>query len=247
MRRWATALLVVVAGCGGFSAQPPASGPIVVFAAASLSEAFHEVGVAFQKRNPGDVQFNFAGSQALVAQVSQGAPVDVFASADQVNMQRLVDSGSVLEPPRIFAANQLQIVVPAGNPKSIRSLADLADPAKLVVLCAPAVPCGNYSAQALARAGVKVAARSQEQDVKAVVTRVALREADAGIAYVTDVRAAGSRVQGVDIPAEQNVAATYPIAVVRTGSNPGRGRSFVDFVLSSEGQSILGRYGFAKP
>lgn len=253
MRRVAlAALCLITCGCGGLAAAPastdPASGALDVFAAASLTSAFNEAGAAFHAAHPkASVRFNFAGSAALAAQIDEGAPADVFASADAPNMQKVVAGGATLSVPRTFATNRLEIVVAAGNPRGIRGLADLANPALVVVLCAPAVPCGNYAGQALAAAGVKVAARSQEQDVNAVVTKVALGEADAGIVYVTDVRAGGSRVQGVEIPDSQNVVASYPVAALRGGSNARGGQAFVDFLLSAAGQGILGRYGFAKP
>lgn len=174
----------------------------------------------------------------------EGAPADVFASADQANMQKVVDAGSVSST-AVFASNRLQIVVGPGNPKGIRSLADLARPGLVVVLCAPAVPCGAYGAQALGRAGVTVHPASQEQDVKAVVSKVQLGEADAGIVYQTDVRAAGAAVQGVDIPADQNVPVEYPIAVLKR-ADPAAAR-FVDFVRSPAGQRILGGFGFGPP
>lgn len=243
---------VLVAACGGSPARTaPADsvgGTISVFAAASLTAAFNDEGRAFQAEHPtAPVQFNFAGSAALAAQILQGAPADVFASADLPNMQRVVDAGAAAGSPRTFASNRLQIVVAPGNPKGVKGLADLAKPGLVVVLCAPQVPCGSYAGQALARAGVKVTARSQEQDVNAVVSKIALGEADAGIVYVTDVRAAGARVQGVDIADEQNVVATYPVASLKAGPNSSGARAFIDFLLSDRGQGILAGYGFEKP
>lgn len=244
---------LAVTACGGVAARPAASpsavsGTINVFAAASLTDAFKEIGASFQKANPAaTVQLNFGGSAALVTQITQGAPADVFASADQPNMQKAADAGVLVGPPQVFAGNRLQIVVPAGNPKGIRGLADLANPSLAVVLCAPAVPCGNYAGQALAKAGVKVTAKSQEQDVKSVISKVSLGEADAGIVYVTDVKAAGSRVQAIDIPDDQNVPATYPVAVVKDGPNTAGGKAFVDYLLGATAQATLVRYGFTKP
>jgi molybdate transport system substrate-binding protein len=148
---------------------------------------------------------------------------------------------------RTFAANRLAIVVQPGNPKGITGLSGLARPGLVVVLCAPAVPCGAYAQQALSKAGVTVSPRSQEQDVKGVVTKVSLGEADAGIAYITDVSAAGAGVQGVDIPDAQNVLASYPIAVVKGGPNRAAARAFVDLVLSADGQAILTRHDFSRP
>lgn len=253
-RLFAAALLVAtvtvaVTACGGAGAAPASpgvSGQVDVFAAASLTAAFQEIGAGFEKANPGATTvFNFGGSSSLAGQVLQGAPADVFASADEANLVRVVDGGAASGPVRPFAANRLVIVVPAGNPKGIRGLTDLAAPGLTVVLCAPAVPCGAYAQQALARAGARVTPRSQEQDVKAVVTRVGLGEADAGIAYATDVRAAGGRVQGVEIPAAQNIVAVYPVVALR-GPHQAAGRAFTDYLLGAPAQQVLARHGFAK-
>jgi len=222
------------------------TGAVTVFAAASLAAAFQSIGSAVggANRRP---EFSFAGSSTLVAQIQQGAPADVFASADLPNMQKLVDGGLVGGSPRVFAINRLQIVVAAGNPKRITSLADLGRPGLVVVLCAPAVPCGRYAGQALQRAGVSVVPASQETDVKAVVSKVALGEADAGIVYVTDVKAGGVSVQGIVIPDNQNVVARYPIAVMKSAHDGPAAQAFVDFVLSPEGQRILDSFGFGGP
>jgi molybdate transport system substrate-binding protein len=214
------------------------SGTVTVLAAASLSAAFRMMARAFEEAHPGvKVELNFAGSQTLVQQIQQGAPADVFASADETNMQKLVASGEVAGAPQLFAHNALQIVVPAGNPKHIAGLADLAKPGLTIALCGPTVPCGRYAGEAFGRAGLAVPAASQELDVKAVVTKVALGEADAGIVYVTDVRAAGSKVEGVAIPKTSSVVAHYPITVLKSAQN-------VALVLSPEGQQVLATFGF---
>jgi molybdate transport system substrate-binding protein len=200
---------------------------------------------AFEKAHPGvAVELNFAGSQTLVQQIQEGAPADVFASADETNMQKLVASGEIAGTPQLFAHNALQIVVAAGNPKHIGGLADLAKPGLTITLCGPTVPCGRYAGEAFGKAVLAVPAASQELDVKAVVTKVALGEADAGIVYVTDVRAAGSTVEGVDIPAASNVVARYPIAPLKSAPNPATAAAFVAFVLSPEGQKGLATFGF---
>jgi molybdate transport system substrate-binding protein len=246
---------VCLLSCG--STPGPAVGPtatpdtvlgaINVFGAASLTAAFKDEGTAFQVKHPNaSVTFNFAGSASLVTAINNGAPADVFASADQPNMDKVVNAGNTTSLPANFATNKLQVVVPAGNPKGIKGLADLANPGTIVILCAPAVPCGNYANQALAKAGVKVTPKSQEQDVNAVVSKVSIGEADAGIVYVTDVKAAGTKVQGVDIPDAQNVIASYPMATIKGGANPRGGAAFIDFVLSAPGQAILASYGFSK-
>jgi molybdate transport system substrate-binding protein len=221
---------------------------VTVFAAASLTAALQSMGSAVGGANPRlQAEFNFAGSSTLVAQIREGAPADVFASADQPNMQKLADGGLLSGSPRVFATNRLEIVVPAGNPKGITGLRDLARPGLTVVLCGPAVPCGRYASEALQGAGVGVVPASQETDVKAVVSKVALGEADAGIVYVTDVKSGGVKVQGIVIPTNQNVVAAYPIAVVKATHNRGAAQAFVDFVLSPEGQRILASFGFGAP
>lgn len=251
--RVVAALLITVAvglvgACGPTTpVDPNASAPngtITVFAASSLSAAFTAIGADFQRIHPGTVvKFSFAGSSTLAAQIQQGAIGDVFASADQSNMQKLVEAGLTAEAPTVFAHNDLEIVVGKGNPKHITSLADLARSGLLVVLCAPAVPCGHYAGQALQKAGVTVTPASQEVDVKAVLSKVALGEADAGIVYVTDVKAAGSGVEGVVIPPALNVVADYPIAVLKDSQNSALARAFIGYVLGA-GRQTVARYGF---
>jgi molybdate transport system substrate-binding protein len=242
----AMAAPLLLAGCGGGGGSGGGSpAEIKVFAAASLTAAFNELGPRFTAANGGTrVTFNFAGSQALATQVRQGAPADVFAAADTANMDKVKD---LVGDPRVFASNLLQIVVEQGNPRGVKGLEDLARPDLKVVLAAPDVPVGKYGQQALDQAGVAVKPVSQEDNVKAVVTKVSLGEADAGIVYVTDVTAGGDRVEGVDIPAEQNVVATYPIATVKASTAQDRAQAFVDLVRSAEGQQVLGRYGFRPP
>jgi molybdate transport system substrate-binding protein len=247
--RLAAALAVaalVLAGCGGDDDSGAATpGEIKVFAAASLTAAFTELGQRFTAANGGgEVTFNFAGSQALATQLRQGAPADVFAPADLANMDKVTD---LVGTPRNFASNQLQIVVEQGNPRNIGGLDDLANPDLKVVLAAPEVPAGRYAAEALGKAGVTVEPVSEEDNVKAVVTKVSLGEADAGIVYVTDVTAGGDKVEGVDIPEDQNVLATYPIATVPESTSPDQAQAFMDLVLSAEGQQVLRANGFLPP
>lgn len=223
---------------------PSLGGTVTVFAAASLTDAFEEVGSAFEAANPGvTVEFNFAGSSALREQVLAGAPADVFASANRSNMVQLVDGGEATGP-MDFVANQLQIAVPAGNPADVAGLADFAAGDLLIGLCAEEVPCGQFGRQALARAGVTPAIDTNEPDVRALLTKVEAGELDAAIVYRTDVLSAGDAVQGIDIPAVQNVVATYPAAVLTGAANAEGAEAFVAFVLSPEGQEILGSYGF---
>jgi molybdate transport system substrate-binding protein len=229
-------------------AEPTASDDLLVFAAASLTDSYTELGRAFEADHPGtNLTFNFGSSSDLVNQVLQGARADVVASADEANMAKLTEAGATAGPPQVFATNTLQIIVEPGNPKRITELADLAQPDLLYVTAAPGVPIGRYSQQVLAAAGVTVSPVSLEENVKGIVTKVVLGEADAGIVYVTDVRAAGDAAQGVPIAANLNLIAAYPIAVPTTAANPARAQAFVDFVLSPPGQEILTGYGFTAP
>jgi len=244
----AAALLLAACGGGddgGGSSDTAAPAELKVFAAASLTAAFTELGRQYAAANGGDtVTFNFAGSQALATQIQQGAPADVFASADTTSMDKVKD---LVGTPQSFASNLLQIVVEKGNPKGVKTLDDLAGPDLKVVLAAEEVPAGRYARQILDKAGVSVTPVSQEDNVKAVVTKVSLGEADAGIVYVTDVTAGGNKVEGVDIPHGQNVTATYPIATVTAGKDQLGAQAFMDLVLSDEGQQVLRRYGFRPP
>jgi molybdate transport system substrate-binding protein len=256
-RRFApAAAFVVIVACGG-AARPTASfepretrpvGTITVFAASSLTDAFKRIGEELTQQDPGtDVVFNFGSSSTLATQIVNGAPADLFASADDTNMQKIVDATLTDGAPEFFAGNRLQIAVAAGNPKRIAGLADLAKPGLVVVLAAPTVPAGKYAADALQKAGITVAPASHEIDVRAVLNKVVLGEADAGIVYVTDVRSAGPRVSGVDIPEQQQVVARYPIAVVKDAGNPRLAKAFVAYVLSVEGQRLLAEFGFSRP
>lgn len=249
MRRLAVTCFAVVAlcACGSSStpASPALSGTLNVFAAASLTDSFNALGASFHTANPGvTVRFNFAGSPTLVTQIENGAPADVFASADTTNMDKLRTDGLTASSPVVFAHNQLEIVVAAGNPKGIHGLADLAKPGVIYISAGPTVPAGKYATQILAKAGVMVTPKSLETDVKSVVGKIELGEADAGIVYTTDVQAAGSKVSGVDIPAAYNVVATYPIAQVKGGANLAAARAFIEFVTSAGGQSKLQDFGF---
>ena len=218
-------------------------------AAASLTEAFTKLGTDFQKANPGTtVTFNFAASSALVTQIQGGAPADVFASADGTNMQKLVSGGQVAAEPTVFAANKLTIVVKKGNPKHVKSLADLAN-LDVVSLCADAVPCGKYAAQALAGAGVTIAPDkiTKGADVKATLAAVSTGDADAAIVYTTDAEAAGTSVQSVAIPAWLNVYAIYPIAPIAASQNADLANAFVQYTVSPAGQKTLQSFGFLPP
>lgn len=250
--RWAIALLgsaalLVTASCG--ERQAPVQDPdasITVFAAASLTAAFQEIGAAYTAAHPKtEVTLSFGASSELVAQINQGAPADVFASADEKNMGKL-EPGSVGEPAD-FATNRLEIIVAPGNPKRILGLADLGRSDVVFVSASSEVPIGRYAQQALDAAGVSATPKSLEASVKGIVSKVVLGEADAGIVYVTDVLAAGSKAQGVEIPAAVNVVATYPIAVPASAKHSDSAGRFVAFVLSAAGKQILAKYGFGTP
>jgi molybdate transport system substrate-binding protein len=242
-------LVVGAASCGspGGSASSPARRTLQVFAASSLTEAFGALGEAFESAHPGvDVRFNFAASSALAQQITEGAPADVFVSADEPNMAKVVDGGDVVGSPVVVARNRLSIVVEKGNPKGIASLRDLAHAGTVVVLCAPEVPCGRYAAAALSKAGVTVKPASLEENVKAVVTKVSLGEADAGIVYVTDVKASSKDVDGVaiDIAGAADLHAVYPAAVVRPDGDRALAREWLTFLRSPGAQRTLARFGF---
>ena len=223
----------------------PVTGSLTVFAAASLSAAFTDMANDFEKANRGvKVTLNFAGSSTLVAQIQNGAPADVVASADTANMDKLSNAKLLDGAPVLFTRNTLEIVVPKGNPLRVKGLADLARPEVFVGLGAPGVPAGDYARQILARAGVDVKPKSLETNVKSIVNKAALREFDAGIVYVTDVDIDDFRTDGVVIPAEQNIIATYPIAAVAGNLHRAAATAFMDFILSVAGQSILAKYKF---
>jgi molybdate transport system substrate-binding protein len=220
--------------CG--AAPPP---PLTVFAAASLQPPFDQVA----RHIPVNATFNYAGTQTLTSQLTQGAQADVFASADSVHMRTVQDAGLLAGAPQVFAHNHLEIAVAKGNPKGIHALSDLARSGLVVVLADPAVPAGKYAQQALTRAGVKVKPASLELQVTAVLSKVALGEADAGIVYVSDIVTSGT-VDGVTIPDSQNVIADYYIASLKGASHGATADRFIAFVLSAPGQSILAAAGF---
>lgn len=223
----------------------PLTGSINVFAATSLTASFTDIAAAFEKAHPGvKVTLNFAGSSTLVAQIGNGAPADVFASADPANMDKLVDAKSIDGSPLIFTRNKLMIVIGKGNPLRIKTLADLARPEVFVALGAPGVPVGDYSRQILAKAGVTVTPKTLESNVAAIVNKAALREIDAGIVYVTDVAIDDYRVDGIAIPDEQNVVATYPIGAVTGSENRTTAAGFVSFTQGAQAQTILAKYKF---
>jgi molybdate transport system substrate-binding protein len=227
------------------SASQKVSGTVVVFAAASLKDAFDQIGKQFEQANPGvSVKFNYAGSSSLATQIKQAAPADVFASADTTNMDTVTNDNLASGDAKIFASNNLEIMVAAGNPKHIKSVADLANSDVKVAVCASDVPCGKYTQEVFKKAGVTVNPVSEETSVSSVVTKVTLGEADAGVVYTTDVKAAGDKAAGVAIPADQNVTAQYPIVTLKDAPNKDGASAFMNYVLSSAGQKVLESFGF---
>jgi molybdate transport system substrate-binding protein len=248
-------LLFLLSACTGRTGEERAV-ELTVFAAASLADAFTELGVAFTEQNPQvNVVFNFAGSSQLAAQISEGAVVDVFASANRAQMAAAVNNGRIAAGSDLpFVSNRLTLIVPADNPAAIAVLEDLAQPGIWLILAVPGVPVRQYTDEIVAEMGNEFAAAfyhnlaSEEANVRQVAAKVALGEADAGIVYTSDVTPdLASRVQQIEIPAAQNVIATYPIAPLIDAPQPELARQFIEFTLSSAGQAVLSRWGFGPP
>lgn len=229
--------LVVVAGCGGSSSggSSTVGSNVTVFAASSLTNAFGDIGKSYKSDGGGTATFSFAGSQELVQQIQNGAPADVIATADTTTIGQVANQ--LVSPAKTFARNTLVIVTAPGNPKHITTLADLANPSLKVVLADPSVPAGKYAAQALRDAHVTVHPKSLELDVRSVLTKVEVGEADAGIVYVTDAKTAGATVASVPVPSS-------PVAEYEIGALDNQGKAFVQQVLSGSGQAVLKGYGF---
>ncbi|MEI7544693.1 MAG: molybdate ABC transporter substrate-binding protein [Mycobacteriaceae bacterium] len=244
----AVLLIGTVAGCGSSEQPAIGTGKLTVFAAASLKKAFTEIGERFTTDNPGsDVEFSFAGSADLVTQLTQGAPADVFASADAKNMGRVDQAGLLAGAAVNFASNTLTIVVAPGNPKKIASFQDLTQPGLSVVICARQVPCGSATQKVEQAIGVTLNPVSEESQVTDVLNKVLTGQADAGVVYATDAQAAGNTVTAVAFPESAGAVNTYPIAVLKQAHDPELARRFVDLVTGDAGQKILSSAGFAKP
>lgn len=264
MKKPFIAALVVagILGVSGCSSVPPASpasathsaaeaklsGTIIVFGAASLTATFTTLAAEFERANPGvTVQTTFNGSSVLVAQIQGGAPADVFASADSANMARLSTAGLTASVPAPFATNVLEIAVPVGNPAKIKTIADLAKPGVKTVVCAPAVPCGAATAVIEKATGVTISPVSQELAVTGVLSKVETGEADAGLVYVTDIKGAAGKVDGIMFAASAMAVNTYPIAALKSSQNPRTAAAFIAFVASPAGQRVLHSAGFGQP
>ena len=247
-----------IAGCGGGgadegggtpassgSAAASVSGEITVFAAASLTESFTQIGKDFEALNSeAKVTFNFAGSSALATQINQGAPADVFASAAPANMKTVTDAGNADGTPTTFVKNQLVIAVPKGNPKGVTGLADLTGSGVKVALCAEQVPCGAAAKKALETAAAKVTPVTLEQDVKAALSKVKLGEVDAALVYRTDAKAATADVDGTEFPESASAINDYPIVALKDAPNKAGAQAFLAFVLSDKGRATLTQAGF---
>jgi molybdate transport system substrate-binding protein len=224
------------------------SGTVTVFAAASLKATFAKIASEFEAANPGTtVTLNFAGSSDLVTQITQGAPADVFASADTKNMAKLADAKLIDGTAGNFATNVLQIAVPQANPASVSSFADLAKPGVKVVVCAPQVPCGSATGMVEKAAGTTLKPVSEESSVTDVLGKVTSGEADAGLVYVTDVRTAGDKVKGIPFSESDQAVNTYPIATVGSSKNKELAKAFIAMVTGSEGKKVLNDAGFGTP
>ncbi|RKT31460.1 molybdate transport system substrate-binding protein [Microbacterium sp. AG1240] len=245
------AALTLTACAGGNAPTNTAKteGSITVFAAASLTATFTELAAEFEAANPGTtVQLTFAGSSDLVTQITEGAPADVFASADEKNMTKLTDAALIdADAPVDFATNVLEIAVPPGNPAGVTTLADLADPAVKTVICAAQVPCGAATAAIEQATGSDIVPVSEESSVTDVLGKVVSGEADAGLVYVTDVISAGDAVEGIEFAESSEAVNTYPIAVVKDSARPDVAAAFVAFVTGSVGEDVLSAAGFGKP
>ncbi len=253
----ALSIAALVAGCSSSPSTPAAedsdaptgiTGDLTVYAAASLRPTFTDLGAQFEEEHPSTtVTFNFAGSSSLVTQLTQGAPADVFASANVENMTKAVDAGVISGEPVNFATNVLTIVTPPENPRGITGFADLARPGTQVVVCAPQVPCGSATEKIEQSTGVTLTPVSEESNVTDVLGKVTSGQADAGLVYVTDAADAGDSVTEIPFPESEGAVNTYPIAMLSDSANPAAAREFIDFVTGPQGQEVLAAAGFAAP
>jgi molybdate transport system substrate-binding protein len=242
------------AAAGSSSSSAPSSsadtptGTVTVFAAASLTGTFTQLGKDFEAAHPGvTVKFDFGGSDTLAASIVSGAPADVFAAASTTTMGTVAKAGDAAGAPTVFAKNQLEIAVPPGDPKGVKTLSDLTKPGLKLALCASTVPCGAAAAKAEAAGNVKLKPVTLETDVKSALTKVELGEVDAALVYQTDVKSAGGKVEGVDFAEAAKAINTYPIVVLKDAPNAAAAQAFVAFVLSGHGHDVLSAAGFQNP
>ncbi|MFC3997412.1 molybdate ABC transporter substrate-binding protein [Nocardiopsis sediminis] len=249
----AAALLLAAAGCGQVDGDDPAAAggqsaaerTLTVFAAASLTESFEELGTRFEEAEPGvAVEFNFAGSSELAQQINEGAPADVFASANPANMDLVAEAGGTDGEPAVFVRNILEIAVPPDNPAGIEELADLAGDGVSVALCAAEVPCGAAAETLMDETGVEITPVTEEEDVRAALTKVELGEVDAALVYRTDVIASEGAVTGIEFPEAESAINDYPIAALAEAPEPELARAWVELVTSETGAEVLGDAGF---
>jgi len=259
------ALILVLSGCAsgdaggageagdatsGASPEPTLSGDLSVFAGASLTDVFTELGEQFEAENP-DVEvtdfFNFGPSSGLATQINEGAPADVFASANTSQMDVVTEAGNAEGEPTVFVENVLQIAVPAGNPAGITGIADFANPDLTLAICAPEVPCGAAAETVFAAAGITPSVDSLEEDVRAALTKVELGEVDAALVYVTDVISAGEAVEGIDFPESEEAVNSYPVVALAAAPNPDAAQAWVEFILSDVAAGALEEAGFRSP
>lgn len=240
----AVAGLLLLAGCAA-PASPPST--VIVLAAASLSGPLDQVAAEFERAHPDfDVVVSYGGSSALAEQIVSGVPADLFFSANEATMATVTDGG-LADTPEVLLTNVLEIAVPAGNPGGVTGLADLANPELVVALCDPAVPCGSAAARLFELAGITPSVDTLEEDVKAALTKVELGEVDAALVYVTDVIAAGDRVEGIEVPQAAEVVNRYPIALLADAPNPEAGQAFLEFVRSDRVLKVFTDAGFGTP
>jgi molybdate transport system substrate-binding protein len=246
---------VLLAGCSAPTAMPtetttpdPLSGTVTVLAAASLTEVYGDLAARFEKLHPNvTITENFGGSSALAAQIVQGAPADLFATANEATMKTITDAGLADGIPIVYATNVLTLVVPPSNPAGITTVSDLAKPGVKVALCDKTVPCGAAAISLLAAEKLTVTPVTLETDVKAVLTKVELNEVDAGLVYVTDAQTAGDKVRQIAVPDAANVVNRYPIVVLSGSTNKAAARAFEQFILSATGKAALKNAGFGAP
>ena len=245
---------LALAGCGsggsdsGSGGSGTETGTLTVLGAASLTETFTTLAQDFEADHPGvKVKLSFDSSATLAEQVTQGAPADVLATADEATMQTVVDAKAAHGAPRVFATNHLQMVVPPGNPAGITKFSDLDKPGVKYVVCVDTAPCGKLAVTVLAAAGITAKPVSEEVDVKAVLSKVELDEADAGLVYATDAVAGGDKVKAVDVPTSNENLTRYPIAALSGAEKPQLAQDWVDLVTGARGRQVLADAGFGKP